>query len=415
MDTNEFFETILGVVSPWHITEVIVHEDRTSGKHDGYVEVMLEIDAPLHCPVCGRTCHRHDSRTRRWRHSDSCEYQTILVADIPRVMCREHGVKQVAIPWSEGRAPYTAKFEAHIIAMLLETTISATSRLTGLKWDAIDGIQERAVQRGLDRRKLDAPVNIGVDETSFQKRHEYVTIVMDQKKGTAIHVSEGKGAESLDEYYKSLSLHELNCIKTIAMDMSHSYLSSTLKHVAQADTAVCFDRFHVTALFNKAISAIRVKECRSLLADGDTSLVGTRHDWLYNDQKVDGRARRWFHELSRRALATARAWAMKETANGLWHFASSGWATRAWKCLTGWMDRCQIPEMQKLSKTIKKYLWGIINAVVHGVTNGPSESLNAKIQKIKARACGFRNKQRFINAIYFHLGGLDLMPESIRA
>ncbi|TVR45388.1 MAG: ISL3 family transposase, partial [Planctomycetota bacterium] len=43
------------------------------------------------------------------------------------------------------------------------------------------------------------------------------------------------------------------------------------------------------------------------------------------------------------------------------------------------------------------------------------ESLNAKIQKIKARACGFRNKRRFINAIYFHLGGLDLMPASIRA
>lgn len=415
MDANEFYEAILRVAAPWHVTEVVTHEDRSDGKHDGYVEVMLEIDAPLHCPVCGRACHRHDSRTRRWRHLDSCEYQTFLVADVPRTMCPQHGVKQVAIPWSEGRAPYTAKFEAHIIELLLETTISATARLTGLKWDAIDGIQERAVERGLERRKLDPPVNIGVDETSFKKRHDYVTIVMDQQSGTAIHISSGKGAESLEEYYESLSVHDLNCIETIAMDMSHSYLSATLKHVAQADTAVCFDRFHVMALFNKAISAIRVKECKTLLADGDSSLVGTRHDWLYNDQEVDGRTRRWFNELSRRTLATARGWAMKETANQLWHFASSGWATRAWKRLTAWMDRCRIPEMRKLSKTIKRHLWGIINAVVHGVTNGPSESLNAKIQKIKARACGFRNKRRFINAIYFHLGGLDLMPASIRA
>jgi transposase len=25
-------------------------------------------------------------------------------------------------------------------------------------------------------------------------------------------------------------------------------------------------------------------------------------------------------------------------------------------------------------------------------------------------ACGFRNRERFRNAIYFHLGGLDLYP-----
>lgn len=414
MDTNELYEAILGVVAPWHIAEVIPHEEPIGDKHDGYIEIVLDIDVPLHCPLCGCVCPRHDSRTRRWRHLDSCEFQTILVADIPRVQCPEHGVKQVAIPWSDGRAPYTAKFESYIIDLLLETTISAASRLAGLGWDAIAGIQERAVMRGLGRRELDAPVNIGVDETSFKKRHDYVTIVMDQQEGTAIHVSCGKGAESLAEYYESLSLHDLNCIETVAMDMSQSYISATQQHLAQSDTAICFDRFHVIALFNKAISAIRVKECRSLLAEGDASLVGTRHDWLYNDKEVDGRSRRWFNELSRRALATARSWAMKETANGLWHFASSGWARRAWKRLTGWMDRCQIPEMRKLSKTIKRHVWGIINAVVHGVTNGPSESLNAKIQKIKARACGFRNKRRFINAIYFYLGGLNLKPESIR-
>jgi transposase len=29
---------------------------------------------------------------------------------------------------------------------------------------------------------------------------------------------------------------------------------------------------------------------------------------------------------------------------------------------------------------------------------------------IKVRSRGFRNKQRFANAIYFYLGGLDLYP-----
>ena len=38
--------------------------------------------------------------------------------------------------------------------------------------NAIDGIQQRAVKRGLERRKTKPPKRIAVDETSFQKRHE---------------------------------------------------------------------------------------------------------------------------------------------------------------------------------------------------------------------------------------------------
>ncbi len=39
-----------------------------------------------------------------------------------------------------------------------------------------------------------------------------------------------------------------------------------------------------------------------------------------------------------------------------------------------------------------------------------AQSLNAKIQWVKYTARGFRNKQNFNHAIYFHCGGLDLAP-----
>jgi transposase len=66
--------------------------------------------------------------------------------------------------------------------------------------------------------------------------------------------------------------------------------------------------------------------------------------------------------------------------------------------------------MLRAAATIKKHLWGIINAIVLRATNAMSESRNAKIQWIKKNACGFRNRERFRNAIYFHCGGLDLYP-----
>lgn len=47
-------------------------------------------------------------------------------------------------------------------------------------------------------------------------------------------------------------------------------------------------------------------------------------------------------------------------------------------------------------------------------SNGGAESINGRIQLVKHRRRGFRNKQRFRNAIYFHLGGLDLYPEALK-
>ena len=64
--------------------------------------------------------------------------------------------------------------------------------------------------------------------------------------------------------------------------------------------------------------------------------------------------------------------------------------------------------MQGVAQTIRKYLWGILNALVCRTTNARAEGLNAHIQAIKRRACGYRNRERFRHAIYFHLGRLDL-------
>ena len=43
-----------------------------------------------------------------------------------------------------------------------------------------------------------------------------------------------------------------------------------------------------------------------------------------------------------------------------------------------------------------------------------SESINAKIQWVKYTARGFRNRENFVHAIYFHCGGLDLAPEATK-
>ena len=45
-----------------------------------------------------------------------------------------------------------------------------------------------------------------------------------------------------------------------------------------------------------------------------------------------------------------------------------------------------------------------------GVAELLALSWDVRIQWVKAMARGFRNQQNFINAIYFHCGGLDMAP-----
>jgi transposase len=54
-----------------------------------------------------------------------------------------------------------------------------------------------------------------------------------------------------------------------------------------------------------------------------------------------------------------------------------------------------------------------LEAVVIDWPNGASESPNARIQRIKRMACGYRNRERFGNAIPFRLPRLDLPPRPV--
>jgi len=88
-------------------------------------------------------------------------------------------------------------------------------------------------------------------------------------------------------------------------------------------------------------------------------------------------------------------------------------AEEAWKKLLRWISHCRIPEMIKAGKTVRNYFWGILNAIRLKVTNSMLESKNNSIQRIKRMACGFRNRNRFKNAVLFHLGNMDLFPSTI--
>lgn len=405
MELDDFLNRSLALDKPWRIEGAeIVGESRT-------VEIRVTYDGNEGpCPECGRMSTRHDSNERRWRHLDMLHYQTWITCQVPRVRCEKHKVRRIDVPWSDGWARFTAQFECVVIDWLKVASMTATARNLGLSWDQVNGIQERAVKRGMARRAAITPSKIGVDETSFQKRHEYVTIVTDLDESRVIYVADGRGKESLNGFFEGLNDEQIKGIDFIAMDMHLPYIYSAAWYLPRPLERICFDRFHVAQLFSKAVDQTRRTEAKRLASENDDSLKGTRYLWLQKLTGMPRKLRQQLNALLETSSVVGEVWAIKEAASKLWHYKSKTWARKAWIALSQAARQIASPSLNKAIDAILRHLWGIINAIANGVSNAGSESVNSRVQALKRRANGYRSRARFRDAIMFHLGGLDLYP-----
>ena len=279
-----------------------------------------------------------------------------------------------------------------------------------LSWDEIHGIMERAVKRGLARRQAEEMPQLGVDEKAFRKGHKYLTLVNDLEHNRVLYVAEDREQKSLDGFWSTITAEQRASIQAVAMDMWDPYISSVLDHVEDGEKKIVFDKFHIAKHLGEAVDRVRRREHKDLNAEGDERLKGTKYDWLRDPARMDQEQRREFAKLKQSELKTARAWALKETAMALYNYVYEKPARKHFQWWYQWAVRSRLQPMKDVAAMLKRRFENIITYLRHQITNAASESINAKIQWVKYTARGFRNKQNFINAIYFHCGGLELAP-----
>lgn len=375
----DVFTQLLALERPWTVEEVIFDaKDECIG-----VFLRHRSNARFRCPKCGAVLPLHDHTTpRKWRHLDHGSWLTWVFASVPRIACLFHGVQRVRLPWTLPGSRFTLGFERHAIDTLLEADVLGASRLLRLSWDETWGLMTRAVDRGLKAKRRRVIPNLGVDEKSVAKRHRYVTLVGDVDRGTIEYVSFDRKTGSLDAFYQSLSPKQLAGIRAVAMDMWEPYISSTLQHVPDAEKKIVFDRFHVMKHMLEADS-VRKAEHRSLQAEGDDTLKGTKYYWLFSEEKVPGKYAERFARLKRLHLQTSRAWAIKECLRDLWNYPHIDEARRHWQAWHAWAIRSRLKPVIKVARMIHAHLENVLTYCEHRITNATIEGLNSKIQAVK--------------------------------
>jgi transposase len=406
---SNLYTQVMGISKPWHVSEVKLD---VSGEQVD-VWVQHEEGRKWECPECGKSCALFDhSETRTWRHLDTCQFKTYLHARPPRVKCDEHGVKQAALPWSEPMSRFTALFERLAIDVLQQTSVTGAMRILKISWDQAWHIMDRAVARGLARKKDRVIARIGVDEKAVAKGHTYFTMVHDLDRGVVEYIAEDRKQSSLNGYFEGRSGEQLAGIKAVAMDMWEPYIQSVIQHVPWAQEKIVFDRYHIMTHMGNAVDKVRKKEHRELLAIDDQALKGTKYFWLYSRENLPARHRDRFESLKDQNLQTGRAWAIKESLRELWSYRYKGAAFKYWKKWHAWAMRSKLEPVKAAARMIKSHIENILTYCEHQITNACSEGINSKIQTIKKMAYGFRNKEHFKTAIFFKCGGLQLYPST---
>jgi transposase len=412
MDDTVLFTKLLGITAPWRVTKVTVNVPAER------IDVWVE-EAPgvkVLCSTCRVAVPVYDHTPEQvWRHLDTCQCQTYVHARLPRTACPTDGVRQVPAPWAEARSQVTRLFETRMIDTSKECDVSGVMRLLATTWDATWGVLTRAVARGLARKPRRVPTRLGIDEKAIRKGHHYETLVCDLDTGTVVGIVDDRTQASLEAYFHQFTRKELAGIEAIAMDMWEPYILATHACVPGAARKIVFDRYHATRYLTAAVDHVRRQEHKALAVQGDERLKGTRYLWLWNEENVPEWRRAEFDAVRRTKLQTSRAWAIKESLRGFWNYVYPKCAEKYFTAWYVWATHSRLAPIVEAAQTLKRHLPNLLTYFTHGITNAMAEGINSKIQTIKLMACGYRNREHYKTAIYFHCGGLDLYPRPAAA
>jgi transposase len=331
-----------------------------------------------------------------------------LEAEIWRVDCRTCGrVRTETVPWARPGARLTRDLEDVIAWLAQRTDKTSVCRLVRVSWETVQAVVMRVVDEHLDDSRLDGVFNLGVDEISYKRGHQYLTVVANHDTGRVLWVAKGRNRAALTSFFDALGPDRCAQVEAISMDLAPIWREPCAAHIPQA--AICFDPFHVVRLANLALDAVHRNESRNQPSNPARSdWRRTRYALRAGVERLNDDHRQLLAELRRTRYRLWRAWDLKEGLRALYQLDNPADARahlRAW-CRSA--QRSRLRPFINLARQIRRHFDGIVAAVEHHLSNSRLEGINAKIRLINRRGYGHPNGDHLTAMIHLCLGGITI-------
>ena len=365
------------------------------------------------CGECGtRARSVHDRRARYWRHIDVAGMTVRFRYSTRRVHCRScGGVKTEQVPWAAPGSNFTFAFEERVGYLAQQSSKTAVSKLMRVTWRAVGSIVSRVVRRQLDlgEDRLEGLRHIGVDELSYRRHHEYITVVIDHERGHVVWSARGKSADTLRAFFDELGPDRCSEIESVTIDMSQAYISAVKDAVPGAK--LIFDRFHVQRLVQNALDETRRDEVRAAQTKEDKkALKSTRWPLLKSPWNLTDSDVQTLEELEESNRTIFRGHILKESFAAILDRRQINVARERLCQWTIDAERSGLDHFVRVAGTVKNHIDGILEYVRTRFSNGRTEGLNGKIRTITRRSYGFHSASALIAMIFLCCGGVHVTP-----
>jgi transposase len=256
-----------------------------------------------------------------------------------------------------------------------------------------------------DRKRLNQTSAIGLDETSFVRLGRYkhtgfATTVADVEHHQIIDILPTREYPDVAGWIAAQPEAWKDRIRFGALDMSATY--AAVYTVTLPKAAQVVDPFHAIALANRCLDDVRRRvqsEQTGHRGRKDDPLYRARWVLLMGEENLDpeGSARlASLLELGDPNVEVAIAYRIKERFRDFYRSSDPEQARQLLEELHAHcVKRAMPPEVQRLGRTIKRWFDKLCNYHLARVTNGPTESINNLIKRIKRVGFGFRNFKNY--------------------
>jgi transposase len=364
------------------------------------------------CGCCGQQVRRTKGRTKRrlWRDLKIRKLPLVLAYTPRRVVCPDCGVRVEQVPWAERWSRVTKSLAGAVAGLARRTDLSTVAHQFSINWKTVAGVLHRVVQWGLAKRRKRPLRILGLDEVSRKRGHKYLTLVYDLERGELVWIGKDRRTETLRRFFDELGPRRSRNLQAVCLDMWAPYRDVVRERAPQA--TICFDRFHVVRHLNAAVDEVRRSLVRKLAGPTRALIKGTRFVLLKNPWNLTPKQKRSLSSLVRSNHPLARAWYLKEAFQRFWEYLHETWAWRHLEQWLWWASHSRLEPFKQFARMIRQHKDGILAWTKLRISNGALEGMNNKVKLVSHRSYGFRNDDRYIEAIYHNCAGLPLPPDS---
>jgi transposase len=399
MELNQLFQIALGINSPWYIDTVSLEDSNKILN----IKLNFTVGSKFSCPSCGSEYTAYDTVERRWQHLNFFNYCCYLTARTPRVKCTNcNKVSQVELPFARKGSGFSLLLECMMLQLAKIMPVKEVATMFNISDDRVWSVIHYYVPQAVKDNDWSEVKNIGIDETSRKKGHNYITTVTDLDTNKVIYSTIGKDASTVDRFKVELERRGLKTeqIENICSDLSPAFILGVKSNFPEANHV--FDKFHVIKVVNKAVDEVRAKEAKA-----NELVRKSKYSLLKNPENLTGNQKNKLESILAEYTQSGEAYKLKLAFQDMFKLADRH---EAELYLTDWVTSAEdskIVQMKKLAKSIKRHWDGILSWFDKKISNGKVEAINCGIQNLKRRAKGFKTLTNFQAIIYLVMGKLN--------